>query len=153
MLARDWFAKIRLDVTELAKIEEHITELQADCGPRSMAAEPSGHGGGRKLLSPEDVLAQMEERHDVMGRRIEQTLERASDVLYGKSGRGGIAKHRGSSAADAIYGYYLQGMSWREVADELVRPDSTDGPQWCKRVASRALTYADSVGMDTLADS
>lgn len=153
MAAKDEFETIRLNVLELGRLEEHIAELKAACGPRAMATEPSGHGGRRELLSPEDALAEAEERRDVMSKRLESTLSRACDVLYGKSGRGGIAKYRGSGAADSIHGYYLQGMTWEQVSDELVKPESRDGPQWCKRTAYRALEYADKVGLGVLADS
>jgi hypothetical protein len=64
-----------------------------------------------------------------------------------------VAHDRGCASADAIHGYYLQGMSWRQVSDELVRPESRDGPQWCRRAAERAMQHIDRVGMDFLASS
>ena len=151
MLARDWFEKIRADVLEVAKMEQRVEELRSSCGPKA------GTFGGSAVYSPsrvtvQDLLVDTEIALEMRKMSLQADLDRACAVLYGRDGRGGIARLRGSAAADAIHGYYLQGMSWPEVALELVRPESTDGAHWCRTAAARALSYVDQFGMEYLAN-
>ena len=151
MLARDWFEKIRADVLEVAKMEQRVEELRSSCGPRT------GTFGGGAVFSPsrvttQDLLVDAESELELRKMSLRANLDRACAVLYGRDGRGGIARLRGSAAADSIHGYYLQGMSWSEVASELVKPESKDAAQWCKRAAYRAIGYVDEVGMYALMD-
>ena len=151
MRARDWFECIRADVLEVAKMERRVEDLRSSCGPRS------GTFGGSATFTPprvtaQDLLVDAENRLDLRKKALKSDLDRACAVLYGRDGRGGIAKMRGTAAADSIHGYYLQGMSWPEVASELVRPESKDAAQWCKRTAYRAIEYADETGLYTLMD-
>ena len=86
-------------------------------------------------------------------RRLEARMERATNILYGKSGRGGLAKAKGATDADIICCHYLEGMGWAEIAKEIVRKETDYPTQWCRQRALRAFAYMDRVGMDVLADS
>ena len=137
-----------MQVLELAE-----AELEAE------SASINASGGSQRLgsigHSAKDPDARMiyatiaSTRYDLLRREVNAELEKATALLYGKHGRGGLAKARSTTDADCICGYYLQGMTWQQVADELVRPDSRDGAQWCKRRAYRALRWMDVSGFAT----
>ncbi len=127
--------------------------LQAE-NPRGQNFESTCHGSGAK--GPDSALLatiQAEMEFERANAKLEARLDAALDVLYGRDGHGGLAKLRSSADADCICGYFLMGMSWPEVASEMVRPDSKDGAQWCKRRAYRALEFIDKYGAQKLSDS
>lgn len=144
MLSRDWFEFIRSSVLELDQMRRTVEELEAMVAPKAQQygsiGHSSGNGGSDALCRLIEVRAKCERKRMV----AERLLEIASTVLYGPDGRGGLARELGSTDADCVMGYYLLGMTWRQVADELVRPESLDGPQWCKRRAYRAFEWLDA---------
>lgn len=152
MLARDWFESVRSDVVELARMERKAELLRARTGPKAQGAGSGGHGAS-DASTPVLRLVQAEGEVERMRARVEPRVERGLAVLYGESGRGGLAKLKGSATADCICGYYLMGYSWREVAEEMVRPESRDGKHWCMMRAKRAFEYMDDVGLKWLAES
>lgn len=143
--SKAYFEFIRLQVLELAQ-----ARLEAEC------ASESASGGSKRLgsigHSAKDPDSRMiyatvaSTRYDLLRQEVNAELEKATDLLYGKHGRGGLAKARSTTDADCICGYYLQGLTWQQVANELVRPDSKDGAQWCRRRAMRAFKWMDSTG-------
>ena len=153
MLARDWFEEIRWQVLRVERAQADLEAMRLTLGAHGQRYEATGHGTAGDRVDA--ILAFVEAQTDLEIARIKLAaeIERATDVLYGRSGRGGLAKARCSADADCITGYYLLGYSWRQVADEMVRPDSRDGAQWCKRRAYRALTALDGFDMGDLADS
>lgn len=153
MTAREYFEWIRADVIELAEMEERVAMLaESASSPRAQGEGPSGSGRA-KSQPMADRSIDAERKLERMKAHLMPELDRASDVLYGRSGRGGVAKDCGSAEADSIFGYYLMGYTWREVADELVGPDSKDGAHWCRNRANSAFRYIDHTGMARLADS
>lgn len=152
MSARDWFERIHAEVIECAKLESNLQDLKSQLGPKGQEFSVIGHGSVASDASA-PVLRAVQAEIDYERRRAKcnAMVERALAVLYGEDGRGGLARCKGSTTADCICGYYLMGMSWREVADELARPDSLDGPQWCKRRAHRAFGFIDRYGAIRLA--
>jgi len=153
MTAREYFDWIRADVLELAEMEDRVAALnELSRAPKAQGQGPSGCGSNRaEPMADRTIDAELELAR--MKAQVAPELDRACHVLYGRSGRGGVAKARSSADADCIFGYYLVGMSWREVADELVRPESKDAKHWCMMRAYRALEYMDRVGMSWLIDS
>ena len=151
LTAQDWFSSIRADVVELDRLGRKLEELQSQAGIKGQSFDAIGHASGPKDASARYIAAiQAEldlERHKAM---LNLELEEALAVLYGYDDRGGLAKVRCSADADCICGYYLQAMTWRQVAEELVKPDSLDGAQWCKRRAYRALETIDRLGFSYL---
>lgn len=152
MTARELFSDARRQVMALEAIRREISALRA---ARGVSGASGGGGGSRNgsTLCMGDRMYDLEEREKVMGKNVEKTLGNLTDVLYGSSGRGGVAKEIGSAAADCVCGYYLMAMTWPQVAAELVRPESKDGAQWCKRRAYRALQLIDDVGLVKLRES
>ena len=153
MNSRDWFDLIRDRVEKLAKLEQNAEDKRSAVLPKGQQFEPSSHRGPCDGSAAMLRYVEADTELDTMRKDVEGLLERATEVLYGRSGRGGLAKARSSADADCIFGYYLLHMTWREVADELVRPESKNGRHWCRMKACRAFEYMDRVGMDWLVES
>ena len=151
LAARDWFDSLRADVVELEKLRQRAEELQAQVGVKGQRYGSIGHASGSSDPSAKQIALMQAwdtfERHKVA---LDLELDEAAAVLYGYDNRGGLAKVRCSADADCICGYYLQAMTWRQVAEELVKPESKDGPQWCKRRAYRSLELIDRLGFTYL---
>lgn len=153
MKARDWFDSIRADVLKLADMERDLEDLRAQTGPHGQQLGSIGHGsGGGDVSAPVLRVVQAEAELDVARAKLSQRIEQATLTLYGRDGRGGVARVRGYLSADCLVGYYLQGMSWAEVADEYIKPDSSDPVAWCKMRTKRALDIIDRYGPETLAN-
>ena len=158
MSALEWFESIRTDGERIEKIKQNLAMLESRIAPRSQGYEPMGHGGGSSdamlgmaLVSIQ--IGKLKAELPRVERRLEARMERATNILYGKSGRGGLAKAKGTTDADIICCHYLQGMGWAEIAQEIVRKETDYPTQWCRQRALRAFAYMDRVGMDVLADS
>lgn len=154
MRARDWFESIRAEVIECARMEADLLDLRSKTWPRGQSYEMVAHSSGTKDGSgPVLRVVEAERELDVRQARCNAMVEDAMDVLYGKDGRGGLARLKGSATADCICGHYLMGMRWQEVADEITRLDSKDGEQWCMRRAYRGLELIDKIGIVVLTES
>ena len=148
LTARDWFTSIRGKVVKLGRMEDRVRDLQEQTGITGQGFDAIGHSPGPKdtdsrVLAAIHAQAQFERYRAALCLE----LESASAVLYGWDNRGGLAKVRCSADADCVCGYYLQALTWRQVAEEMVKPDSKDGPQWCKRRAYRSLELIDRLGI------
>lgn len=154
MTAREYFDGLRVQVLRLAARErllEAIKDARGISGKASGVGDVGGGGGGGACAADREIDAEIELNR--MRAELNAEVARATCVLYGRSGRGGVALARGSASADAVCGYYLMGMTWRQVAEELVMPDSGDGAHWCRNRANAALRHIDKVGMARLVDS
>lgn len=160
MTALEWFESIADERRRIDGVREQIAMLQSKLEPHGQELGATGHGGNAdKMFSL--VLARMkltdlqelEARLPDMQRALDDRIDDALDVLYGKSGRGGLAKARSSTDADILCCYYLQGMGWSEIASDVVKPDTEWPRQWCRRRAVRALEFIDRTGIAKLANS
>lgn len=154
MRARDWFEAIRSEVLECARLEDDLLELRAQTGPRGQSYEMVAHSSGTSDGSaPILRVAQAEQELDVRQARCDAMIDDAMVVLYGEDGRGGLARLMDSATADCIYGRYLMGMKWQEVANEITRPESESPEDWCRMRARRGFERIDSVGIGALTKS
>jgi hypothetical protein len=146
---REWFENIRDRVDHIKELEEALEILQAQTQPKAQTFEPMGHGNGDTGAT---ILRVMQASEELDRYRMATNLEidRALLVLYGRWGNGGLARAKSFAAAECICGYYLMGYSWRKVANELVKPNSKDAEQWCKRRAYRGLEYIERKGLTYL---
>lgn len=154
MNAREHFESIRDDLMDVRALELDIESMEAQALPHGQG-EGGGGGGTHDSLSGIDriVDARMRERLRVQRALLNVRIEAMTEVLYGKSGRGGLAKARSSTDADILCCYYLQGMSWTDIAKDVTRASVVRPNGWCRTRAMRALEFIDRVGMDVLADS
>ena len=157
MAALDWFESILTEGERIEKIKQNLAMLESRIAPRSQGFEPMGHGGGSsdamlgmammsaRLTTLRRLLPELERRH-------EAKIKRATDVLYGRSGRGGLAKALGTDDADMLCFHYLQGESWASIGRRY-NPDASNLTVWCQRKAKQVCKQIDRIGMDALADS
>ena len=139
MLARDWFGELRWKVTCIAKVEEVIKAMRLKVGAHGQKFDAIGKGCGSDISVAAIAIAEAEIKLDEMRAKVEPEIETATAVLYGLSGRGGLAKQRCSADTDCILGYYVM--------------DSRDAEQWCKRRAYRALAALDEYDWRELINS
>ena len=158
MPARETFEEIARQRERLSSAKLSIAELESKLQPRAQGYEPMAHGTsdpdrmtGAALVSIQ--IGRLKAELPRVERRLEKRMERATHVLYGRSGRGGLAKAKGTTDADIICCHYLEGMGWVEIAKEIVRSETEYPSQWCRQRAMRAFAYIDRVGMDVLAES
>lgn len=152
MKARDYFEGIRVWVVEMAKIEATIELVETQAGPHGQSV---GGGSGRDHMGGIDRLVDtgLREMLASIRRVVNPRIEQASEVLYGRSGNGGLAKAKSTIDADILCGYYLQGLEWPQVAAQHSGFSASKPNIWCRMRAKRALEYIDKVGADSLADS
>ena len=145
MQSQDWFEYIRSLVHEQQALRLRLEEADSQTAPKCQQYGSVGHGsGGGDASAPILKALEVREAYERKQLVLERLLEVGYSVLYGPDGMAGLAEGLDMAAADCICGHYLLGMTWREVADEMVRPESTDGPQWCKRKAYRAFAWMDA---------
>lgn len=155
MRARDWFESIRVGVVEMAKLEQEIEATETQAGPHGQSAGSIGGGGSHDGLRGIDrmVDAGVRERLARLHARYDPEVDSALEVLYGKSGNGGLSKAKQSVDADILCCHYLQGMEWADIAAGLAGRQVARPNGWVRMRAMRALAYIDRVGMASLADS
>lgn len=156
MRARDWFEQILADVEELKALEQAIEAAEAQTGPRGQNVGSIGGGGGSRdgMRGIDRIVdAGLREKAERQRAKVNPQVEQALEVLYGRSGRGGLAKERGQLDADILCCHYLQGVEWSRIARDIVRADTEYPTQWCRHRAMRALLLIDKVGPEPLADS
>lgn len=157
MAALDWFESILTEGERIEKIKQNLAMLESRIAPRSQGYEPMGHGGGSTdaMLGMALVSAKLGELRQLLPlveRKHEDRIEYATQVLYGKSGSGGVAKALGTDDADMLCFHYLQGESWASIGRRF-EPDASNLTVWCQRKAKQACKQIDRIGMDALADS
>lgn len=157
MAAIDWFEGILAEGERIERIKQNLALLDSSISPHGQGFEPTGHGGGNSdrmlahaILSAK--LGELKAQLPELERKHEAKLERATDVLYGKSGRGGIAKVMGTDDADMLCFHYCQGESWASIARRF-EPETSNLTVWCQRRAKLVCRTIDRIGMDALADS
>lgn len=152
--ARQWLEEIRSHVMELNERERDLQDLRLQSQPKGQRYGSIGHASGPKDASAPILRAiQADVDLDVLRAKVNAEVSYALQVLYGCDGRGGLAQIKGSSVADCICGYYLQGLTWPEVAAQLGWPDtlkSKDGPQLCKRRAYRGIEQIELLGTEAI---
>lgn len=153
MGARGYFERLRDDGRELEERKAKVQEMRAQLGSRGVRYGSVGGSGNHDAMAAVNHVIEAEQRLAIDQARHNLEIEQACAILYGRSGRGGLARERGSVDADIICCHYLQRMTYAEIADSIAKPDSESPVSWCRQRASRALKFIDSVGADALADS
>lgn len=153
MGARGYFERLRDDGRELEERKAKVREMRAQLGSRGVRYGSIGGSGNHDAMVAVNHVIEAEQALAIDQARHELELRQACAILYGRSGRGGLAKERSSVDADIICCHYLQHMTYAEIAADIAKPESDSPVSWCRQRASRALRFIDSVGADALADS
>lgn len=150
MSVRDWFEGIRAKVLALEEMENDVDELRSSVGPSGQKFDAIGRGGAGD--SSAHMLRVIEASAELDRERlaVEDAIDHALYVLYGEDGRGGLAAAKGSVNADILCAYYLQGMSWDEVACALSDGERENPKQWCVMRARRSIDYMERTGIENL---
>ena len=157
MAALDWFESILTEGERIRRISEQLALLDSRISPHGQGFEPMGHGGGGsdRMLAMAMLSAKFGELRLLLPeleRKHQAKVSRATEVLYGRSGHGGLAKATCTDDADLLCFRYLQGESWASIARRY-DPDTTNLTVWCKNRAKLVCRTIDRIGMDALADS
>lgn len=153
--ARTFFDTIEGLRVRLARLADEIDSAYAQAGPHGQQLGSVGGSG-----SAHDAMAGIDHiidsnavvERDRLQALLELHLDYATDVLYGRSGRGGLAKATCTDDADVLCFHYLQGESWTSISKRY-EVESSNLTVWAKTRARRAFRAIDRIGMDTLADS
>lgn len=150
MRAREYFEGIRSEVSSVARERSELELMRERTGVRAQGFGPTSRHGGGSPSAMGVVDAAVDRERELAGREreLERSLGRATELLYGADGRGGLAKLRGSRYADAICMGYLQATPWREVAEVMMC-----SPRWCHELCDSAFRYIDRVGFAFVRDS
>ena len=138
--ARGYFERLRDNGRELEERKTKVQEMRAQLGSRGARYGTIGSSGNHDATAAVDRVIEAEQALAIDQARHDLELEQACAILYGRSGRGGLARERGTTDADII-------------CCSISKPDSDSPVSWCRQRASRALRFIDSVGADVLADS
>lgn len=154
MAALEWFESIARLRKRLEKLEDAIESAYAAAGPHGQQIGSVGGGGRGDSLAGIDSIVDTDAvtERDKCKAELNAMLEQATDVLYGKSGRGGLAKVTCTDDADMLCFHYLQGESWASIGRRF-DPDTKNLTVWCKRKAKVACRKIDQIGMDALAET
>ena len=153
--AQTYFESIEGLRSRLERLGNEIESAYAQAGPRGQQLGSVGGSG-----APHDAMAGVDHiidsnavaERDRLQALLESHLDYATDVLYGRSGRGGLAKATCTDDADVLCFHYLQGESWASIGKRY-DVESSNLTVWAKTRARRAFRAIDRIGMDVLADS
>lgn len=146
MNAKEYFEGIRDEVVKTDRAREMLERMKAREGAKAQSYQTGG-GHGNAC----DPMESVSRRIDFEGRlrqRIadaEEAIDEACELLYGKDGRGGLAKLKGARYADAICMGYLQAQTWSEIADIM-----QSSVRWCHKLCDVGFAYIDKVGWAAL---
>ena len=142
MKAKEYFEGIRAEVVETERAREMLERMKAQEGAKAQSYQEGGGSHGDS-----DPMESIVRRIDFEGRlqkRIddaEEAIDEACEVLYGKDGRGGLAKLKGTRYADAICMAYCQAEPWSEIAEVMQCSQS-----WAHELCYAGFVYIDRVG-------
>jgi len=146
MHCRDCFERIRIQACDIARAEADIADLESRAQIKGGVLGGSHGGGSGDRMAAMDRAIDLSRSVDVAKAQLARRIEAATDMLYGRDGRGGLAKARRTTDADILCRYYLQAGTWDDIAYELADPQSTSPKRWCQMRARRALDYMERVG-------
>ena len=152
MAALEFFESIADLQTHVDRLETRIAEARGSIGPSGQHLGSIGGGGNHDAMASVDALVDLESDLDRARADLHTALDYASDVLYGRSGRGGLAAAATTTDADLLHWRYCVGESWTAIGVRL-NPESKTPSEWARKRAGRALRKVDRFGMAVLADS
>lgn len=141
--AREWFEWIEAERREIAEAEAELERMRAATGLRGASLGTVSGGGGDGSGLQLAVIQQSDEL-DMRRSRLGDRLYAAEGALYGP---GGLASTGHETEAGCIWGHYVRGMSWADVAGEVTRVGSAATVSWCRYRAGRGFALLDRMGV------
>lgn len=142
MKAKEYFEGIRAEVVKTDKARDMLERMKAKEGAKAQSYT-EGRGSGEVSDWSLSVLQRIEFENRLHNRINEAQcmIDEACELLYGKDGRGGLAKLKGTRYADAICMGYLQAQPWNEIAEIM-----QGSVRWCHTLCDVGFAYIDDVG-------
>lgn len=141
MKAKEYFEGIRAEVVKTDRAREMLERMKAREGAKAQAYQ---EGGGNGVCDPMESVSRRIDFEGRLKQRIadaEEAIDEACALLYGRDGRGGLAKLKGTRYADAICMGYLQAQPWDEIAEIM-----QGSVRWCHTLCDVGFAYIDEVG-------
>lgn len=145
--AREFFEAARSAVLEVAAYNDRVSRMRETEGLRGASFS------GTRSPQRRDVngMARVDARIDLEAAErahIEEDyalIDRAASVLFGMTqrGDGGVDALLGWREAKVMDLYYIEGMTWRQVADVMGMSDG-----WCRSLANAAIDMCDAYGIE-----
>lgn len=147
--AREFFEAARSATFEVAAFNDRVSRMKQTEGLRG--APLSGARGGSR--GDVNGMARVDARIDLEAAeraRIEEDralISRAASVLFGltQGGAGGVNALLGWREARIMDLYYLEGWSWRQVANAMDLSED-----WCRTLRNVSLDVCDAYGIDAV---
>lgn len=147
--AREFFEAARSAAIEVASYNERVSRMEQTEGLRG-APLSSARGGSRRDVNG---MSRVDARIDLEAaerRHIEEDyalIDRAASVLFGltQRGAGGVDALLGWREAMIMDLYYLEGWSWRQVANAMDLSED-----WCRTLRNVSLDVCDAYGIDAV---
>ena len=144
--AREFFEAARAAAKEVAGYHERVSRMEQTEGLRGASLSGTWSPQRRDV----NGMGRVDARIDLEAaerRHIEEDyalIDRAASVLFGMTqrGDGGVDALLGWREARVVDLYYLEAMTWREVASRM---DMSE--RWCQLAAASALDLADAYGV------
>lgn len=157
MPAFEFFESIPRLQRRVDALEAAIESAYAAAGPHGQQLGTIGGGHGHDALAGIDSIVDSNATLELDRARydLETRLDLASDVLYGRSGRGGVARMLDWDGAEMLHRHYLCGESWAGICRDICPDDESVANMtlWCERKAEKLCRQIDRLGMGYLADS
>lgn len=152
MAALEFFERIGELQERVDRLERQVAEARESIGPSGQKVGSIGGGGGHDAMASVDAMVDREAELVRAKGELYRVLEYASDVLYGRSNRGGLAKAASSVDADLLHWRYCVGESWTAIGCRL-NPETKYPKSWAQKRCASAIRKVDRYGMAELADS
>lgn len=154
LTAQQWFEGVSGLRSKVQKLRDDIDAAYAQAGPKGQLSGTQGGSGGSDPMAGIDAIIDSDSvaEYERLRGMLEDRMSYALQVLYGRSGRGGIARVRSTDDADILCFHYLQGESWASVGRRY-KPDDANVTVWCQRQAAKTCADIDRIGFYALANS
>ena len=158
LAARDLFEQIGELESYARSLRGRIIAARGQAGPHGVATDAIVVSGGtrRDAYAGIDAIVDgdIEGEYRRVARRLDGLRRLAMAILYGKSGKGGLAKERSADDAYILELRYLRGVGWARMSRDYVEVEDTTRPADYLRIrARRALRHIDRVGAGALVES
>lgn len=149
MKAKGYFENIRAEVVKVDSARDMLERMRSREDVKAQGYEIGG-GSVADADASFSTLQRMdfEQRLKLRVLASQAMVDEACEVLYGKSGNGGLAKLKGSRYADAICMYYCQAETWADMADIM-----QCSKQWCRELCNAGFAFIDGIGWANLRNS
>ena len=147
MTAAEYFAQVRAAALEIAQEQRTIERLRSREGVKGKAWDAVGHTTG--VGDPYETTRQrMDFELRIFNGQLEdaeKVVEEGMEVLYGRDGRGGLARMAGTKWANVVHQRDCMAKTWSKVAYTLDMSRSQ-----ALRLYSEALDLVDDFGLARL---